>query len=128
MALCQHFSENITRHCSDSYKNTSAQRNNSGFDSVFIHDKQYSLNHILLTAIKIWYKIICVSSTIHANILHSQNAKIRTVKTIFFFWGVIKFLATNMQCSCNCCCYLRQPQGGTKHVQVLCADHCWRLN
>lgn len=95
LALCQHFSENITQHCCDSYKNTCAQRINSGFQSVLS-----MINRIVWTIFcwqdrKIWYEIICVSSTIHANILHSWYAKNRnvTVKTIFCFWGgFIKYM------------------------------------
>lgn len=60
----------------------------STLDSVVLS----TINSIVWTifcwqTIKIWYKIICVSFTIHANILDIWNVKNRnvTVKTVLFF-------------------------------------------
>lgn len=48
LALRQHFSENITQHHCDSYKNTSAQRIDSGVQRVLSTINGYGLNHELV--------------------------------------------------------------------------------
>lgn len=122
LALCQHFSENLTQHCCDSYKNTSAQRINSGFDSVlssikfepYYADRKiwYKINtckHIALLKCQTqdWVKIIYRS-------FHRERERVQPLLLHILMRGLY-VESTYMYCSC----YLRQPQGGPKSVQTL---------